>query len=133
MVVVERRRGQPVAENGRNVLAEATVKVRVESKVMHTAAEGDGPVNALDMALRKALTEFYPRLTDVKLVDYKVRILDESSGTGSIVRVLIESGDGEERWRTVGSSANIIEASWLALIDSLEYWLLKQEDRQRTE
>jgi 2-isopropylmalate synthase len=94
---------------------------------MHTAAEGNGPVNALDKALRKALLRFYPRLSAVRLVDYKVRILEESVGTESMVRVLIESSDGIEQWRTVGSSDNIIEASWLALADSLEYWLLKQK------
>jgi 2-isopropylmalate synthase len=126
MVIVERRR-RPPAQDGEEVLAEATVKVRVGSRVMHTAAEGNGPVNALDRALRKALVEFYPKLVGVKLVDYKVRILDESSGTGSLVRVLIESSDGENQWRTVGSSSNIIEASWLALADSLEYWLVKHQ------
>ncbi|HLC23605.1 MAG TPA: alpha-isopropylmalate synthase regulatory domain-containing protein, partial [Dehalococcoidia bacterium] len=94
-----------------------------------TAAEGAGPVNALDQALRKALVEFYPSLVAVKLVDYKVRILDESSGTGAYVRVLIESTDGKEQWRTVGSSPNIIEASWLALADSLEYWLVRQREQ----
>lgn len=94
---------------------------------MHTAAEGNGPVNALDLALRKALLRFYPSLAAVKLVDYKVRILEESSGTASQVRVLIESSDGVNEWHTVGSSTNIIEASWLALADSLEYWLLKQK------
>jgi 2-isopropylmalate synthase len=101
------------------------VKVKVGAQVMHTAAEGNGPVNALDMALRQALLQFYPSLAAVKLVDYKVRILEESTGTESQVRVLIESSDGTEEWRTVGSSTNIIEASWLALADSLEYWLLK--------
>jgi 2-isopropylmalate synthase len=91
---------------------------------MHTAAEGDGPVNALDNALRKGLLEFYEGLATIKLIDYKVRILEESIGTESQVRVLIESTDGVEQWRTVGSSANIIEASWLALADSMEYWLV---------
>ena len=91
---------------------------------MHTAAEGDGPVNALDNALRKGLLEFYSGLAAIKLTDYKVRILEESTGTESQVRVLIESTDGVEQWRTVGSSTNLIEASWLALADSLEYWLI---------
>ena len=95
------------------------------ARVIHTAAEGNGPVNALDDALRKALVEFYPELARIKLVDYKVRILEESGGTESKVRVLIESTDGENEWHTVGSSTNIIEASWLALADSLEYWLIK--------
>ena len=125
MVVVEKRRRPPTQENLEGLLSEAMVKVRVGKKVMHTVAEGNGPVNALDEALRKALLQSYPELAQVKLVDYKVRILEESIGTGSQVRVLIESSDGVNEWRTVGSSSNIIEASWLALADSLEYWLLK--------
>ena len=127
MVVVEKRRRLPAQRGAQETLAEAVVKVRVGSEVMHTAAEGNGPVNALDKALRKALLQFYPSLSAVKLVDYKVRILEESIGTESQVRVLIESSDGVKEWRTVGSSTNIIEASWLALADSLEYWLLKQK------
>ena len=107
------------------MLSEAMVKVRVGGEVMHTVAEGNGPVNALDQALRKSLLQFYPRLAQVQLVDYKVRILEESVGTGAQVRVLIESTVGISDWHTVGSSTNIIEASWLALADSLEYWLIK--------
>ncbi|MCL0046383.1 citramalate synthase [Dehalococcoidales bacterium] len=126
MVVVEKRRRLSTQGMG-ETLAEAMVKVRVGSEIRHTAAEGNGPVNALDEALRKALLQFYPNLAQVRLVDYKVRILEESIGTGAQVRVLIESSDGVEGWRTVGSSTNIIEASWLALADSLEYWLLKQK------
>ncbi|MFC1870893.1 citramalate synthase [Chloroflexota bacterium] len=132
MVVVEARRRPSTRKGSEDTLSEAVVKVRVGKEVMHTAAEGNGPVNALDQALRKALLEFYPSLAQVKLVDYKVRILEESIGTGSGVRVLIESSDGVDEWHTVGSSANIIEASWLALADSLEYWLLKQVDRSAT-
>jgi 2-isopropylmalate synthase len=124
MVMVEKRRRLPTQENLEGTLSEAMVKVKVGKKILHTVAEGNGPVNALDAALRKALLQFYPELAQVKLVDYKVRILEESIGTGSQVRVLIESGDGVDEWRTVGSSTNIIEASWLALADSLEYWLL---------
>jgi len=127
MVVVERRRRPSTRKSLEETLSEAIVKVRVGTEIMHTAAEGNGPVNALDQALRKALLQFYPSLAAVKLVDYKVRILEESVGTESQVRVLIESSDGVEEWRTVGSSANIIEASWLALADSLEYWLIKQK------
>jgi len=108
------------------MLSEAMVKVRVGGDVFHTAAEGNGPVNALDAALRKALLQFFPSLAVVKLVDYKVRILEESDGTKSTVRVLIESSDGEKEWHTVGSSTNIIEASWIALADSMEYWLLRK-------
>ena len=126
MVVVEKRRRPPTRKNLEEMLSEAMVKVRVGGEIMHTAAEGNGPVNALDQALRKALIQFYPSLAQVRLVDYKVRILEESVGTEAQVRVLIESGDGVDDWRTVGSSTNIIEASWLALADGLEYWLLKQ-------
>lgn len=132
MVVVERRRRLPTIAELEDMLSEATVKVKVGGETIHTAAEGNGPVNALDHALRKALLQFYPSLAAVRLVDYKVRILEESVGTESQVRVLIESSDGVHEWRTVGSSANIIEASWLALADSLEYWLLKQKpDREK--
>jgi 2-isopropylmalate synthase len=127
MVVIEKRRRLPAQGNAEETLAEAVVKVKVGGEVMHTAAEGNGPVNALDKALRKAVLQFYPSLSVVKLVDYKVRILEESTGTESQVRVLIVSSDGRNEWRTVGSSVNIIEASWLALADSLEYWLLKQK------
>ena len=127
MVVIERRRRPSTRKSLEEMLSEAIVKVRVGTEIMHTVAEGNGPVNALDRALRKALLQFYPSLAQVKLVDYKVRILEESIGTESQVRVLIESSDGVDEWRTVGSSTNIIEASWLALADSLEYWLLKQK------
>jgi len=126
-VVIEKRRRPPTQQNLEEMLSEAMVKVRVGKEIMHTAAEGNGPVNALDQALRKALLRFYPSLSVVELVDYKVRILEESVGTSAQVRVLIESSDGVEQWRTVGSSTNIIEASWLALADSLEYWLLKHK------
>jgi len=127
MVIIEKKRRLPTQKALEEALSEAMVKVKVGTEIMHTAAEGKGPVNALDQALRKALLQFYPSLAQVKLVDYKVRILEESVGTGSQVRVLIESSDGVEEWRTVGSSTNIIEASWLALADSLEYWLIKQK------
>lgn len=126
MVVVERHR-RPSTGDESEVLSEATVKVRVGGKTIHTAAEGNGPVNALDCALRKALQEFYPELAAIELIDYKVRILEETAGTASQVRVLIESTDGQRQWRTMGSSTNIIEASWLALADSIEYWLLKRK------
>jgi 2-isopropylmalate synthase len=110
MIVVEKRRRPPAKGNQEEPLSEATIKVKVDNRVVHTAAEGDGPVDALDKALRKALLQFYPDLTAVKLIDYKVRILEETAGTASQVRVLIESSDGRENWRTVGSSTNIIEA-----------------------
>lgn len=126
MVVIEKKRRLATQENHEEMLAEAMVKVTVGKEQIHTAAEGNGPVNALDQALRKALLQFYPDLAIVKLVDYKVRILEGSVGTESQVRVLLDSSDGIEEWTTVGSSTNIIEASWIALSDSVEYWLLKQ-------
>jgi 2-isopropylmalate synthase len=117
VVMVEHRQG-------RGILTDAMVKVRVGDRVIHTAAEGSGPVGALDEALRKALREVYPDLHQVRLDDYKVRILDSESGTDSVVRVLIDTKDGARRWSTVGASPNIIEASWWAMADSLEYALI---------
>jgi 2-isopropylmalate synthase len=108
--------------------SEAIIKMRVGDKVVHTAAEGNGPVNALDNALRKALESFYPSIRSMRLTDYKVRVLDEKDGTGAIVRVHIETGDGHSTWGTVGVSQNIIEASWQALADSLAYGLLKSDN-----
>ncbi len=112
-----------------NPITEATIKVEVDEKEEHTAAEGDGPVNALDSALRKALEKFYPALCDVHLVDYKVRIVNPREGTAARVRVVIQRRDREYIWATVGVSENIIEASWLALVDSIEYKLLKDEEK----
>jgi 2-isopropylmalate synthase len=111
--------------------SEATIKVKELDVFEHTAADGDGPVNALDNALRKALIKFYPSLAEVKLEDFKVRVLDGRDGTEAKVRVLIESSDGESRWGTVGVSTNIIEASWIALIDSLKYKLMKEKLRKK--
>jgi 2-isopropylmalate synthase len=128
MVVVESRRRPSTRKAAEEMLSEAIVKVKVGGEIIHTAAEGDGPVNALDLAMRKALLQFYPSLKQVKLVDYKVRILEESTGTESQVRVLIESSDGVNEWHTVGGSTNIIEASWLALADGLEWWLVKNKN-----
>ncbi|MEL7675048.1 MAG: alpha-isopropylmalate synthase regulatory domain-containing protein, partial [Chloroflexota bacterium] len=116
MVVVENRRG-------RGLFAEATIKVRVQGEELHTVASGNGPVDALDRALRKALTPVYPQLAAFHLADYKVRILDGQNGTAATTRVLIDTQNGTQRWSTVGASANIIEASWLALADSVEYGL----------
>ncbi|MEJ2150501.1 MAG: citramalate synthase, partial [Chloroflexota bacterium] len=116
-VIVEHRRG-------RGMVTEATVKVTVDGELLHTASEGNGPVNALDTALRKALLPLYPGLASFQLADYKVRILDGSSGTAATTRVLIDTQNQHERWSTVGASANIIEASWRALVDSIEYGLL---------
>jgi 2-isopropylmalate synthase len=114
-----------VRKNGSAVHAEATVKVDVGGKMYHTAASGNGPVNALDAALRKALSPTFPALDDVSLHDYKVRILNGDAGTAATTRVLIESGIGTKHWTTVGCSSNIIEASLLALVDSLEYAILE--------
>ncbi len=110
---------------GRGVGADATVKVRVGEQVVHTAAEGNGPVNALDAALRKALLGVYPALNNVHLADYKVRILDGQNGTAATTRVLIDTEQGAKRWSTVGASTNIIEASWQALVDSIEFALIR--------
>ena len=107
----------------RGILAEATVKISVEDEVLHTAADGNGPVNALDAALRKALAPIYPSIHMFKLIDYKVRILNSKDGTGATTRVLIDTRNGHQQWSTVGASTNIIEASWRALSDSIEYGL----------
>jgi len=112
-------------------LSEATIMVEVEDHVEHTAAVGHGPVDAMNMALRKALMKFYPVLEQVRLLDYKVRILPEDKGTAATTRVIIESGDGQSKWSTVGVSDNIIEASWQALVDSIEYKLLREEEAGR--
>lgn len=109
----------------KKVSTEAIVKLKVKGKIEHTAAEGDGPVNALDNALRKALKEFYPNLSKMHLSDFKVRVLDEKNGTAAKVRVFIQSQDETDAWSTIGVSENIIEASWQALSDSIEYKLLK--------
>ncbi|MCK5138961.1 MAG: citramalate synthase, partial [Thermodesulfovibrionia bacterium] len=118
-VIIEKRK------EGEVPLSEATIMLKVERKLEHTAATGNGPVNALDNALRKALEGFYPQLKQVKLIDYKVRVLAAGKGTSAKVRVLVESGDDSHKWGTVGVSENIIEASWQALVDSIEYKLLR--------
>jgi 2-isopropylmalate synthase len=112
-------------------VTEATVKVKIGDTLMHTVSEGDGPVNALDGALRKALLPFYPRLADMHLADYKVRVVNARAETAAKVRVVIEWRDTESVWGTVGVSENIIEASWLALLDSFEYKLFKDEENKR--
>jgi 2-isopropylmalate synthase len=122
-VIDEKRAGDTAS------LSEASVQIEVDGRVAHTVALGDGPVNALDQALRKALITFYPELESVKLLDYKVRVVSSNQGTDAVVRVLLESGDGEDKWGTVGVSENIIEASWQALVDSFDYRLYKSEQR----
>ena len=119
-VIVEKR-----AEG--DILSEATIKVTVDEVEEHTAAEGDGPVHALDGALRKALEKFYPALAEIKLTDFKVRVIGGPEGTAAKVRVLVESSDGTDSWSTVGVHTNIIEASWQALVDAIEYGLMKRE------
>jgi 2-isopropylmalate synthase len=111
---------------GKDSVCEATVKVHVDGETGHTVAEGDGPVNALDNALRAALAKFFPQIKKVVLTDYKVRILESSTGTGARTRVLIESSNGQEEWGTVGVHDNIIEASLQALVDSMEYALMQK-------
>lgn len=113
-----------------SIKTEATVKLRVGNEVVHTAAEGNGPVNALDNALRKALESHYPVLKEMHLLDYKVRVLNEGGATAAKVRVLIESSNGKKKWNTVGVSGNIVEASWQALCDSIRYLLM---DAKKTE
>jgi 2-isopropylmalate synthase len=116
-VIVEKR------EDGK-VQTEATIKVWVNGERYVRIAEGNGPVNALDTALRDAIGETYPHLREIELVNFKVRILDEKKGTGAVTRVLLDTFDGVDRWGTIGVSENIIEASWEALVDSLEAGML---------
>lgn len=123
-VIVESR-------SGGEIVSEATVKVEVGEELRHTVSLGDGPVHAMDQAIRKSLSEFYPALNEMRLSDFRVRVLDEKSGTAASVRVLIQSEDGVDSWWTVGVSENIIEASWMALKDSIEYKFVKDEARKK--
>jgi 2-isopropylmalate synthase len=125
-VIIEKR------QEDEEAISEATIRVRVGGAEAHTASLGNGPVNALDNAIRKALERFYPELSEMELVDYKVRVLTTGAGTAARVRVLIESSDGRERWGTVGVSENIIDASWQALVDSIDHKLQKGFDAKRT-
>jgi 2-isopropylmalate synthase len=120
-VTIEKDKSQPTT-------SQATIKVSVGDEFEITAAEGDGPVNAMDNALRKALTNFFPEIAEMKLVDFKVMVIEGTEGTGARVRVRMESGDSHEVWSTVGVSENIIEAAWQALVDSIQYKLLKKKD-----
>lgn len=119
-------------KEGEAAISEATIMVQVDGVMEHAAAMGNGPVNALDQALRRALTKFYPALKQVELLDYKVRVLSSGEGTGAVVRVLIESSDGKDKWGTVGVSHNVIEASWQALADSIDYKLYKDARHRQT-
>ena len=118
--------GDRDSRNG-NVFAEAIIKLHVGEELWFDAAEGYGPVNALDAALRKALLGRYPCLGEMQLIDYKVRVVDSGAGTAASIRVNIESGDHVETWGTIGVSENIIEASWRALVDAVEYKLHREE------
>ncbi len=117
-----------IAPNYNEYSSSVMIKIKVDGKEEITAAEGDGPVNALDSALRKALVRFYPEIDDMRLIDFKVRVLDSKNATASKVRVLIESTDGEQNWSTVGVSTDILDASWHALVDSVEYLLHSRRD-----
>ena len=119
-VIVEKR------EDGKAVV-EATIKVHVGGERVISTAEGNGPVNALDTALRQAIARKYPHLSDIELVNYKVRILDETKGTGAVTRVLLDASDGDDIWGSIGVSENIIEASWEALVDSIEYGMVRSQ------
>jgi 2-isopropylmalate synthase len=119
---------QPSSED--ECKAQAIVKILVDGQTEITAGEGDGPVNALDIALRKALERFYPALKSVRLSDFKVRVLNSADATAAKVRVLIESTDGTDAWTTVGVSTDVIEASWIALVDSIEYKLIKDIEKK---
>jgi 2-isopropylmalate synthase len=122
-VIAEKR------EDGR-VMTEATIKVHVQGHRYIATAEGNGPVNALDKALRIAIGRYFPALEQMELTDFKVRVLDENKGTAAVTRVLIETTDHESSWGTVGVSENIIEASWEALVDSVEYGLSRMRKTQ---
>ncbi|MFW6169771.1 MAG: citramalate synthase [Planctomycetota bacterium] len=120
------------ADAGREMVTEATVKLRIGESLRHEVAEGDGPVNALDAALRKALNGSYPTLNDMRLIDYRVRVVNSEAGTAARIRVVIESADSQQVWGTVGVSENIIEASWMALADAFEYKLHREELESET-
>ena len=117
-------------EDGKAAITEATVKLRVGELWEHHVAEGDGPVNALDQALRLAIQQHYPALRQMHLVDYKVRVINPRDATAARVRVIIESSDGQDHWGTIGVSENIIDASWMALVDSVEFLLLREEEKE---
>jgi 2-isopropylmalate synthase len=112
------------------VETEATIKIWVDGERYVRTAEGNGPVNALDRALREALVEIHPELAEIDLVNFKVRILDEAKGTGAVTRVLLDASDGEEVWGSIGVSENVIEASWEALVDSIEYGTQERQEPQ---
>ena len=130
MVIVENKRRSSLGAGWRSdgsehpILSEATIKIKTNDEIFHTAAEGNGPVGALDNAIRKALIGTFPEINKIRLTDYTVRVVEEGTGTGAVVRVIIESSDEKEVWTTVGASSNIIEATWIALSDSIEWFLI---------
>ncbi|MBL40839.1 MAG: citramalate synthase [Chloroflexi bacterium] len=130
MVIVENKRRSSLGAGWRSdgsehpILSEATIKIKTNDEIFHTAAEGNGPVGALDNAIRKALIGTFPEINKIRLTDYAVRVVEEGTGTGAVVRVIIESSDEKEVWTTVGASSNIIEATWIALSDSIEWFLI---------
>ena len=132
MVIIENKRKSSLGTGWRHndqehpMLSEATIKLKTENKVIHTAAEGNGPVDALDKATRKGLIDTFPEINKIRLTDYIVRVVEEGTGTGAVVRVIIESSDDKDVWTTVGASSNIIEASWIALYDSIGVVLIKK-------
>jgi 2-isopropylmalate synthase len=126
LTIVEKRRRPASFFGDDEILTEATLKLRLDGELVHTVSEGNGPINALDGALRKALAPVHPEIVAIRLIDYKVRVLEAAEGTAAHIRVLIESTDGDEQWSTVGSSTNVIEASWIALADSFEYYLARR-------
>ncbi|MFQ5677141.1 MAG: alpha-isopropylmalate synthase regulatory domain-containing protein [bacterium] len=123
-VIIEKNASEPTR-------SEATIRLKVNGHIEHTASEGNGPVHALDKALRKALVKFYPEIEEMQLSDYKVRVLNEKEATGAKVRVLIDSSANGSTWGTVGVSENIIEASWQALVDGVSYYLLQNKDQRQ--
>ena len=130
MVIVENKRRSSLGAGWRSdgsehpILSEATIKIKTNDEIFHTAAEGNGPVGALDNAIRKALIGTFPEINKIRLTDYTVRVVEEGTGTGAVVRVIIESSDEKEVWTTVGASSNIIEATWIALSDSIEWFII---------
>ena len=130
MVIVENKRRSSLGAGWRSdgsehpILSEATIKIKTNDEIFHTAAEGNGPVGALDNAIRKALIGTFPEINKIRLTDYAVRVVEEGTGTGAVVRVIIESSDEKEVWTPVGASSNIIEATWIALSDSIEWFLI---------
>jgi 2-isopropylmalate synthase len=127
--VLRRARDIGLQLEGDKADVEATIKIHVGGERIISTAEGNGPVSALDTALRQAIAQKHPHLSDIELVNYKVRILDEDKGTGAVTRVLLDASDGDDTWGSIGVSENIIEASWEALVDSIEYGMVRSQQK----